>query len=74
MSGYVFLKNVQILMKKLKWHFFYVLFELEMIDKAKERHRSHSKGEYKFIDAYLDLRSLNKNYPFDIFILQPQNA
>ena len=54
--------------------FFYVLFELEMIDKAKERHRSHSKGEYKFIDAYLDLRSLNKNYPFDIFILQPQNV
>lgn len=52
--------------------FFYVLFELEMIDKAKERHRSHSKGEYKLIDAYLDLRSLGKHYPFDIFLLQPQ--
>ena len=52
--------------------FFYVLFELEMIDKAKERHRSHSKGEYKIIDAYLDLRSLGKHYPFDIFLLQPQ--
>lgn len=60
--------------EKAEMAFFYVLFELEMIDKAKERHRSHSKGEYKFIDAYLDLRSLNKNYPFDIFILQPQNV
>lgn len=51
---------------------FYVYFELEMIDKAKERHRSHAKGEYKLIDAYLDLKSLGKHYPFDIFLLQPQ--
>ena len=50
--------------------FFYVLFELEMIDKAKERHRSHAKDEYKLIDAYLDLKSLGKHYPFDIFLLQ----
>lgn len=49
--------------------FFYVLFELEMIDKAKERHKSHAKGEYTAIDAYLDLKASGKNYPFDIFVL-----
>lgn len=48
---------------------FYVFFELEMIDKAKERHRSHAKGEYKIIDAYLDLKGIGKHYPFDIFLL-----
>lgn len=48
---------------------FYVLFELEMIDKAKERHRTHIKGEYKILDAYFDLKQSGKNYPFDIFLL-----
>lgn len=48
--------------------YFYVLFELEMIDRARERHRLHAKGEYKIIDAYLDLKSSGKNYPFDIFL------
>lgn len=52
--------------------FFYVLFELEMIDKAKDRHRTHAKGEYKLIDAYLDLKSLGKHYTFDIFFLHSQ--
>lgn len=50
---------------------FYVFFELEMLDRAKERHRSHIKGEYKLIDAYLDLKNANKNYPFDIFLIKP---
>lgn len=49
--------------------FFYVLFELEMIDKAKERHRTHIKGEYRILDAYFDLKDSGKNYPFDIFLL-----
>ncbi|MCX2717132.1 hypothetical protein OQH61_05215 [Helicobacter sp. MIT 21-1697] len=56
--------------EKAEMAFFYVLFELEMIDKAKERHRSHAKGEYKLIDAYLDLKNSGKHYPFDIFLLQ----
>ncbi|TLD96751.1 ABC transporter permease [Helicobacter jaachi] len=55
--------------EKAEMALFYVLFELEMIDKAKERHRLHAKGEYKLIDAYLDLKSFGKNYPFDIFVL-----
>lgn len=49
--------------------FFYVLFELEMIDKAKERHKTHIKGEYRILDAYFDLKQSGKNYPFDIFLL-----
>ncbi|AAP77832.1 hypothetical protein [Helicobacter hepaticus] len=57
--------------EKAEMAFFYVLFELEMIDKAKERHRSHAKGEYKLIDVYLELKNSGKNYPFDIFLFQP---
>lgn len=49
--------------------YFYVLFELEMIERARERHRLHAKGEYKLISAYLELKSSGKNYPFDIFVL-----
>lgn len=48
---------------------FFVLFELEMIDRAKERHRTHQKGEYNIIDAYLDLKSSGKHYGFDIFLI-----
>lgn len=48
--------------------YFYVLFELEMIDKARERHKAHIKGEYKMIDAFFDLKEANKQYPFDIFV------
>lgn len=55
--------------EKAEMALFYVLFELEMIDKAKERHKSHAKGEYTAIDAYLDLKASGKNYPFDIFVL-----
>lgn len=55
--------------EKAEMAYFYVLFELEMLDRARERHKTHAKGEYLAIDAYLDLKESGKNYPFEIFIL-----
>lgn len=49
---------------------FYVMFELEMIEKAKERRALHGKDEYRLIDAYLDLKESGKYYPLDIFFNQ----
>lgn len=49
---------------------FYVMFELEMIDKARERRALHGKDEYRLIDAYLDLKDAGKHYPLDIFFNQ----
>lgn len=49
---------------------FYVMFELEMIDKARERRALHGKNEYRLIDAYLDLKDSGKHYPLDIFFNQ----
>ena len=49
---------------------FYVMFELEMIDKVRERRALHGKDEYRLIDAYLDLKDSSKHYPLDIFFNQ----
>lgn len=49
---------------------FYVMFELEMIDKVRERRALHGKDEYRLIDAYLDLKDSGKHYPLDIFFNQ----
>lgn len=47
---------------------FYVMFELEMIEQAKERRALHGKDEFRLIDAYLDLRKSGKRFPLDIFL------
>ncbi|WP_120944695.1 MULTISPECIES: hypothetical protein [Helicobacter] len=47
--------------------FLYVLLDLEMIDQAKERLSSHPKDEFMVINAYLELKSMDKNYPLEVF-------
>ena len=47
--------------------YFYVLLELEMIEVAKERKASHPKNEFLEVGAYIDLKSINKSYPTEIF-------
>ncbi len=47
---------------------FYVMFELEMIEQAKERRALHGKDEFGLIDAYLDLRKSGKRFPLDVFL------
>lgn len=47
---------------------FYVMFELEMIEQARERHALHGKDEFKLIDAYLDLRKSGNRFPLDTFL------
>ncbi|WP_121022281.1 hypothetical protein [Helicobacter vulpis] len=47
--------------------FLYVLLDLEMIDQAKERLSSHPKDEFMIINAYLELKSMDKTYPLEVF-------
>ena len=49
---------------------FYVMLELEMIDRVRERRSLYGKDELRFIDAYLDLRDSSKHYSLDIFFHQ----
>ncbi|PAF42348.1 hypothetical protein [Helicobacter sp. 11S02596-1] len=47
--------------------YLYVLLDLEMIDLVNERLSRHSKNEFLIVNAYLDLKKLDKNYPLEIF-------
>ena len=49
--------------------YFYVLLELEMIEEAKERLKAHPDNEMLKVRAYLDLKSLGKQYPLELFLL-----
>ncbi|QOQ97466.1 hypothetical protein [Helicobacter winghamensis] len=49
--------------------YFYVLLELEMIEEAKERLKAHPENELLKVRAYLDLKSLGKKYPLELFLL-----
>lgn len=49
--------------------YFYVLLELEMIEEAKERLKTHRENELLKVRAYLDLKSLGKKYPLELFLL-----
>lgn len=48
--------------------YFYILLELEMIDKLKDLISGHSDNEYKAIRALLDLKEAGKHYSFDDLI------
>ena len=47
--------------------YFYVLLELEMLEKAKERLRTQPAYEFLNVRAYLDLKVVGKSYPTDLF-------
>lgn len=47
--------------------YFYVLLELEMLDRAKERLRTQPAYEFLNVRAYLDLKIAGKSYPTDLF-------
>lgn len=49
--------------------YLYVLLELEMIEEAKERLKTHPDNELLKVRAYLDLKSLDKKYPLELFLL-----
>ncbi|CAM2971181.1 hypothetical protein [Helicobacter burdigaliensis] len=49
--------------------YFYVLLELEMIDEAKERLGLHTPNEFLKVRAYLELKSMGKKYPLELFLL-----
>ncbi|CCF79679.1 hypothetical protein [Helicobacter bizzozeronii] len=48
--------------------FLYVLLDLEMIEQVKERLSTHPKDEFLIIQAYLDLKKMDKNYPLEVFL------
>ena len=48
--------------------YMYVLLELEMIDEAKERLSSHAQNEFLNLRAYMDLKTLDKKYPLELFL------
>lgn len=47
--------------------YFYVLLELEMLDRARERLRTQPAYEFLNVRAYLDLKAIGKSYPTDLF-------
>ncbi|TLD83220.1 hypothetical protein LS70_005585 [Helicobacter sp. MIT 11-5569] len=49
--------------------YFYVLLELEMLEEAKERLKAYPDNELLKVRAYLDLKSLGKKYPLELFLL-----
>ena len=49
--------------------YFYVLLDLEMLDEAKERLNTYPQNEFLKIRAYLDLKSVGKKYPLELFLL-----
>ncbi|WP_104696274.1 hypothetical protein [Helicobacter salomonis] len=51
--------------------FLYVMLDLEMIDQARERLNSHPKDEFMAINAYLELKTLDKTYPLEVFFGTP---
>lgn len=48
--------------------FLYVLLDLEMIEQVRERLSTHPKDEFLIIQAYLDLKKSDKNYPLEVFL------
>lgn len=49
--------------------YFYVLLELEMLEEARERLKTHPDNELLKVRAYLDLKNLGKKYPLELFLL-----
>lgn len=47
--------------------YLYVLLELEMLERAKDRLRAHSAYEFINVRAYLDLKAAGKSYPTELF-------
>ncbi|MFC3848273.1 hypothetical protein ACFOPX_07075 [Helicobacter baculiformis] len=45
----------------------YILLDLEMIDQVRERLSTHPKDEFMIINAYLDLKMMDKSYPLEVF-------
>lgn len=70
-SWYKLFENLANNDEKAEIALFYVMLELEMIDKVREHRALHGKDELRFIDAYLDLRDTSKRrYGLDIFFNQ----
>ncbi|MDE5603063.1 MAG: hypothetical protein K2I71_03980, partial [Helicobacter sp.] len=55
--------------EKAEMAYFYVLLDLEMLDEAKDRLNTYPKNEFLKIRAYLDLKSLGKKYPLELFLI-----
>ena len=55
--------------EKAEMAYFYVLLDLEMLDEAKERLNTYPQNEFLKIRAYLDLKSVGKKYPLELFLL-----
>ncbi|RDU64090.1 hypothetical protein [Helicobacter sp. MIT 14-3879] len=47
--------------------YFYILLELEMLEEVKSRLRTQPNYEFINVRAYLDLKSVGKSYPTDLF-------
>lgn len=47
--------------------YFYVLFELEMLEEIKTRLKSQSAQDFLHVRAYLDLKNNGKKYPIELF-------
>ncbi|MBX7490237.1 hypothetical protein [Helicobacter turcicus] len=55
--------------EKAEVAYFYVLLELEMLEEARERLKTHLDNELLKVRAYLDLKDFGKKYPLELFLL-----
>ncbi len=54
--------------EKAEGGYLYTLFDLEMIEKAKEFFETTQEGEWENFKAYLELKECGRNYPLDLFV------
>jgi len=54
--------------EKAEAGYIYTLFDLEMIDRAKEFLETTHEDEYMNFKAYLELKECGRNYPLDLFV------
>jgi hypothetical protein len=54
--------------EKAEAGYIYTLFDLEMIERAKEFLETTAENEYQNFKAYLELKECGRNYPLDLFV------
>ena len=54
--------------EKAEGGYLYTLFDLEMIERAKEFFETTQEGEWQRFKAYLELKECGRNYPLELFV------
>jgi hypothetical protein len=61
-------ERLKALDEKAEGGYLYTLFDLEMIERAKEFFETTQEDEWQNFKAYLELKECGRNYPLDLFV------